>query len=321
MRHPPSHRGHGQSAAGTGARSGRGTRLERLSELLERASDHVLAVLHALCVTLPKQLGTKRVQNRIGLALSLIGAVLTAFAVVSTFVPGNLNAVLLLFLIGPFLTLGEQLRRGKMRGNPDPAPTSLASFSAVGASLLSEFRPLSLRWHGLWSGAGLVYCFIMLGVPELYSVEGVALLPAEYVQDVAMQWSVTGTFGFGFLTASFASFYKKAHFSKMTRRQGILLGHDAPHSAVWRFATYTHRLDIWTAYMGGGVLSLAFTLPVVASDMRRANPPGAPAEPEVQMVFNLGFASLAIGGGIYLLALWMCSKHWKAAMPLGMAQS
>jgi hypothetical protein len=245
---------------------------------------------------------------RLGLVLSLLGAALVALALVNTFVAANAMFVGILQLLAACLLIpGEQLRRGAMGANPDPPKAVLST-----ASVISRFRPLSLRWHALWSGLGLLFCLVILGVPALEALTQRVIPPFGFAYDLIGGWLLIGFFSLAIVAASLASLYKKAHYLKLVARGGDRLGDGAPHAGVWRFLSYRWRVDLWVAAIGGAAFSLGFIAPPLAD-------PDVPGDVPTALAFAA--VMLVVGAGIFAIALWMASNYWKAGRPLGSAES
>ncbi|GAA4160731.1 hypothetical protein GCM10022286_17200 [Gryllotalpicola daejeonensis] len=243
-----------------------------------------------------------------GLVLSVLGVVATLVALVVTLFAPNAMVVLVLVLAAACLLIpGEQLRRGVMMVNPNPPATALPT-----ASVISRFRPLSLRWHAIWAALGLLVCLVLVLVPALESLLGRVIPPFGYALDFAWNWLIIGWFGWAIEAAALASLYKKAHYLKVTGRAGDRIGRGAPRAALWRFITYRWRLDLWVAGVGGAAFGLGLVTPALAD-------PRIPGD----VASALGFSGLmlVVGAGVFAAGLWMSSNYWKAGRPLGSGES
>ena len=246
---------------------------------------------------------------RLGLVLSLLGGVVVLFALVNTFTVANPMFVAIAQLIATCLLIpGEQLRRGAMGENPDAPQGRFLST----ASVISRFRPLSLGWHALWSGLGLLVCLIILAVPAIEALTHQVIPPFGYALDLIGGWLLIGFFSFAIVAASLASLYKKAHYLKLVADGGDPLGEGSAGAAVWRFVTYRWRFDLWVAAIGGAAFSLGFIAPVLAD-------PSVPGDVASALAF--GGVMLVVGAGVFAVGLWMSSNYWKAGRPLGSGES
>lgn len=246
--------------------------------------------------------------TRVGAILSLIGGVVGLAAVIAIFlsaVPGFSGLVaapgiLILFAICGLIP-GEQLRRGRISGNPDAPKTRLPK-----ASNISRFRMLGTGWHVLWICVGLVISIVLVGVPVRgWFVSGFS------GEDLASGfWVVYGSVAFGITVASMASLGKK-----LTWRRRVEAGRAATSGQpFWRWVTYRMRLDIWAAGVGGLLIAISPTF--IAADLGPY-----PDQYRLQTDLPTMIIVVAIGFLLVIAGAAASANFWRAGVDLGGGES
>lgn len=208
------------------------------------------------------------------------------------------TAGVLVFLAMCALILGEQLRRGRFRGNPNPPDTILPS-----ASIVSRFGMLSTGWHLLWLLIALVVALTLL-VPVIVGfVTGGWPHSLPEPEVVETPWTIYGAVAFATAAGLCGSLVKKSATAAHADRTAPERGRPA-----WRFWLYRWRVDVWLNGIGGFVLAAAAV--VVAS---------VQADPERDT------AGALVAGGIGLISiaagLLLGAQFWRTGESLGAGES
>jgi hypothetical protein len=271
----------------------------------------------------------------LGLALSVVGAVIAAFATVAEVGGGlllgaigsdihderppshlaglltslvNPTAVLIAVLFAAcFLIPGEQLRRGNFGRSQVPQTSMLPK-----ASTLSRFRLLGTGWHALWVILGLGVALVLVLVPAVATLtqSWPTTLHDEY--NFAEDWQIVGVFALAIAAAAAASLYKKVHYRRLVARRGDAVSVGTAKAAFWQAATYRWRCDIWLVGLGGLLAGFAGTA-VSLVDW------GSDPDEGTAAVFIVCVLVAAVA--IAIVGLWMSANFWRAGKPLGSAES
>lgn len=273
--------------------------------------------------------------RRFGKVLSIIGAVLSAVALVLLIGGGLLmtaiaggrddssldglrasaavamgaapGVILLLAMCG--LVAGEQLRRGAMTRNPAPSDARRSS-----ASMVSRFRVLSIGWHIFWIVVGLVISFVLVGLPMISWFTGGWPADIGGENDFSHYWVIYGSISFGVTVAAITSLIKKLAYQRAVAAGRTRPGVDAPGRRFWRFFDYRWRFDLWLAGLGGVDLVLAMT------PLSSAVAPGS-AVTEVAGAMPWVIAFLLLGAVLIVAGIASAMNFWRAGEELGSGES
>jgi len=206
------------------------------------------------------------------------------------------------------LVLGEQLRRGQVKPNPNAPDTLLPS-----ASNVSDFAVLSYRVHAVWVAVGLAVSAVLVGIPVISWFTGSWPSTVRSDYDFTGFWIIYGAIAFGITVATAVSLLKKALWVRRVS-VGTATRTGGPGKRFWRWVDYRWRFDIWLAGIGGllAALSLVF-LDGTGGEF------GTPALLAAALPPFVG----VLAGGVLLIVLGAlaAAQFWRSGEALGSGES